>query len=140
MQIAKHTDLKGYKFIEVKYFDATDVLNDDIRDLLNIKIEEMRNRYEMSLVDRDEQFIKLSAQISLFRALEADGNVGISFDEMNANDMVRKLSLIEDNPMAIWNCFKTHYGSGFFNYPIEREFGITPDSHHKMMAKFDRKI
>ena len=103
--MAKHTDYNGYKFIDVKYFDATDILNDDIRELLNIKVEEMRNRYEMKLVDKDEAFIKISAQIALFRALEADGNVGISFDEMNASDMVRKLSLIEDDPMTIWNAF-----------------------------------
>jgi hypothetical protein len=51
--------MNGYKFIEVKYFDATDILNDDIRELLNIKVEEMRNRYEMRLLDRDEAFVKL---------------------------------------------------------------------------------
>ena len=105
MQMAKHPDYSGYKYIDVKYFDATDILNDDIRELLNIKVEEMRNRYEMKLVDKDEAFVDISKQIALFRALEADGNVGISFDEMNASDMVRKLYLIEDNPMTIWNAF-----------------------------------
>ena len=72
--------------------------------------------------------------------MEADGNVGISFNEMNADDMVRKLSLIEDNPMIIWESFNKHYQKGFFNYPIEKEFGITPGSHQKMIEKFDKKI
>ena len=61
MQEAKLSDSTGYKFIDVKYFDATEILNDDIRALLNAKIEEMRNRYEIKLLDRDEQFMKISA-------------------------------------------------------------------------------
>lgn len=140
LRMSKKVGDKEFKFIDVKYFDATDILNDDIRTLLNYKIEEMRNRYEMKLVDKDEQFIKISEQIALFRALEADGNVGISFDEMNADDMIRKLAIIEENPMKIWDAFNKHYQKGFFNYPIEKEFGITPGSHKQMIAKFDQKI
>ena len=60
LRMSKQVGDKDFKFIDVKYFDATDILNDDIRTLLNCKIEEMRNRYEMKLVDKDEQFIKIS--------------------------------------------------------------------------------
>jgi hypothetical protein len=31
MMLMKYTKYFGFKFIEIKYFDATDILNDDIR-------------------------------------------------------------------------------------------------------------
>jgi hypothetical protein len=66
--------------------------------------------------------------------------VGISFDEMNVNDIISKLTLVEDDPITIWDSIGKYYGKGFFNFPIERDFGITPESHARMIKKFDEKI
>jgi hypothetical protein len=46
---------------------------------------------------------------------------------MNANDMMRKLFIIEKSAKTIWDAIERHYGYGFFNKIIETEFGITPD-------------
>lgn len=64
IQIAKHTKFHGFKFIEVKHFDPTDVLNDDIRELLNLKVDEMRNAFEMKLVDKDAAYMNLTKQVA----------------------------------------------------------------------------
>ena len=50
--MSTYIKLNGYKFINVKYFDGTEILNDDIRYLLNSKIIEMRNKFEMNLVSK----------------------------------------------------------------------------------------
>ena len=107
---------------------------------MNLKVDEMRNAFEMKLVDKDAAYVKLSHQVAVYRAFEKEGNVGITFDEMNCNDIVEKLKLVTDDPLDIWNAFGKHFGKGFFNYPIERDFGITPDSHQRMINKFDNKI
>lgn len=66
--------------------------------------------------------------------------MGITFDEMNSDDVVSKLRLICDDPLEIWEAFGKYFGKGFFNYPIERDFGITPDSHQRMINRFDKTI
>ena len=66
-------------------------------------------------------------QITLFELLCRDGNVLVTLKEMNANDMVRKLQLIEKNPLAVWQAIESQYGYGFFLKVISEEFGITPD-------------
>jgi hypothetical protein len=63
----------------------------------------------------------------MFQRLCKDGNVLISIDEMSAEDMVRKLHIIEQSPTVIWEALQNNFGFGFFNKIIEGEYGITPD-------------
>ena len=66
--------------------------------------------------------------------------MGISFDQMNANDIIKKMRCITNDPQTIWDAFSKHYGKGFFNYPIEKEYGISPETHDKLISRFDKKI
>ena len=93
----------------------------------------MRNKFENILINKDKDVKTLNNQISIFRALEKDGNIAISFDEMNPDTVIRKLSLISWNSQEIWNACIKHYKKGFFNNPIEIEFGITPDTHDQLI-------
>lgn len=56
MGVASHIKMNGYQFVDVKYFDATELLDDDIRDLLNKKLVEMRNKYEMIIVNKVKEY------------------------------------------------------------------------------------
>ena len=47
--------MHGYKFIDVKFYDATELLNKDMRELINGKIKQMRDQYELSLIDMQER-------------------------------------------------------------------------------------
>lgn len=89
--VGKHTHLQGYKYIEVQFFDATDLISQDMRDILNRKIETIRDRYEMSLVSLEDQNKKHQVQIGQFRKLGEMGNIGIAFDEMNVESIIQKL-------------------------------------------------
>lgn len=60
MQVSNYLKMNGYKYIDVKYFDATEILNDDIRYILNNKVREMRNKFEMLLVNKDNNLRQLS--------------------------------------------------------------------------------
>ena len=77
---------------------------------------------------------KLQNQIALFRKLETMDNIGITFDEMNCSSVIEKLRVIEDNPKKIWQAFDKHYNQGFFYGEIEREFGITPETHDNLVT------
>ena len=48
--------------------------------------------------------------------------------------------MIEKDPVALWNTVKKHYGKGFFYGCIESEFGITPETHDKLILRFDRRL
>ena len=93
----------------------------------------MRDQFENILSQKTKDIKELNKQISIFRSLEKDGNIAISFDEMNPDSVIRKLSLISWNSQEIWNACIKHYKKGFFNNPIEIEFGITPDTHDQLI-------
>lgn len=59
---------------------------------------------------------------------------------MNADDIVRKLKVIEKEAAPIWDAFNKHYSPGFFNKMIEREFGINPDTHEEIGNKFGQEV
>lgn len=46
---------------------------------------------------------------------------------MNANDIVRKLHIVEKSPLIIWKALENNYGYGFFHKILEEDYGITPD-------------
>ena len=75
----------------------------------------------------------LNQKINTYRKLEELGNVGITFDEMDCSSVIQKLACIEQSPESIWAAFETHYSKGFFYPEIEREFGITPETHEKLV-------
>ena len=58
----------------------------------------------------------------------------ISLEEMNADDMVRKLAIVEKKASVVWSSLIHHYGYGFFNKIIEEEFGIEPDFLDKIKS------
>lgn len=59
---------------------------------------------------------------------------------MNADSVIRKLQKIEKDPRVIWKAFDEHYGYGFFFDVIEYQFGITPETHHRLIERFDYEI
>ena len=69
-----------------------------------------------------------------------DGNVLINFHEMNAPDIVRKLYLVEQEPLKVWKALESHYGYGFFYKVILEEFGIMPDFVEKMKKNFSDEL
>lgn len=56
---------------------------------------------------------------------------------MNADSVIEKLTFIEVDAEKIWNAFGKHYHKGFFYNTIENEFGITPETHSKLVETFD---
>lgn len=59
---------------------------------------------------------------------------------MNADSVIEKLTLIEKDADTIWQAFAKHYHKSFFYNMIETEFGITPETHSKLVETFDSKI
>jgi hypothetical protein len=59
---------------------------------------------------------------------------------MNADSVIRKLQKIEKDPRIIWKAFDEYYGYGFFFDVLESQFGITPETHHQLIKRFDQEI
>ncbi len=76
-------------------------------------------------------------QIQIFQRLCDDGNVAINIQEMSADDIVRKMQIVETDPETIWRSIEKYYGFGFFNIMIEQEFGINPNTYSKVLSTFE---
>lgn len=50
-----HRQTKGFVHIDVRYFDATELIDRDMRDLLNKKIEYTKSKYEAALKNIEDQ-------------------------------------------------------------------------------------
>ena len=103
MGVTNHIKMHGFQHMEVKYFDATELINDDIRNLLNAKLIEMRSKYEMAIVNKTKEYKSVQQKVELFKKLQTDGF--IQFDQMTAHDVIRKLKIICDDPEEIWDSF-----------------------------------
>ena len=81
----------------------------------------MRDQFENILSQKTKDIKELNKQISIFRSLEKDGNIAISFDEMNPDAVIRKLSLISWNSQEIWNACIKHFKKGFFKQSFKNK-------------------
>lgn len=81
----------------------------------------------------------LQLKIDAFKKLQQDNNVGIKFEEMNCNDIIRKMVFIEKDPKRIWAAYSNFYSKGFFYPCIEAEFGFKPSSG-SIKSFFEAKV
>lgn len=51
---------------------------------------------------------------------------------MNAESIVKKLFLVEDDSTKIWAALKRIYGDNFFKSVIERDMGVSSDYKEKL--------
>ena len=59
---------------------------------------------------------------------------------MNAESIVSKLLIVEEDPFVIWNALNNNYGSGYFNQVIEKTLGVTSDYKDKIYNEFRQKL
>ena len=51
MGVSSKLKYTGYKFIDVKYYDSAELANDNVRSLINDKVKEMRDKFEIGLLN-----------------------------------------------------------------------------------------
>ena len=69
-----------------------------------------------------------------------DGEGFLDLSEMNPSDIISKLKHIEASAESIWNAIEEHFGPGFFNIVIEKQFGIVPGASDALKSAFEKKI
>ena len=129
-----------FEFVHVEYFSPLEVLDERNRELLNSKIDDIKSLFNEKMYDLYKSNQELNHQIYLFNEIDKTGNIRIKFSEMNCEDIICKLQIIENDPMAIWKNLQKYYGYGFFNVVIEKEFGINPDTHEEIVHNFVGQI
>lgn len=141
MQLAQKEDKrKKFEYLDIRFFEPTEIISNDMCQILNTKLKEVKDLYERSLKRIDDNNRKLNAQIDIYQRLEKDGNVGVKFVEMSAEQVVRKLKIICKESREIWKAFDTHFGYGFFFDVLESEFGITPETRDTLIKRFNAEI
>ncbi len=86
--IQKEDKKKKYEYIDIRFFEPTEIISKDMCQVLNSKLKEVKDLYEKSLRRFDETNLKLQHQIDTYQRLEKDGNIGIKFVEMSAEQVV----------------------------------------------------
>ena len=104
----------NFEFMNIEYFSAIEVVDERTKELLNSKIDDMKNLFNEKMYDLYKTNKVLQHQIYLFNEIDKSGNIGIKFSEMNCDDIIRKLQIVEDDPSKIWKSLQKYYGYGFF--------------------------
>lgn len=115
-QLFKHEKYpETFEPIKATYFSALEVLDDDLRTLLNDKLDYATDDFNFKLLRMQKMNLFLEDKIRKFEQLCNTQNVGISIHELSADDIVMKLKIVEQSAQPIWTAFHKYFGSGFFN-------------------------
>ncbi|KRX05145.1 hypothetical protein PPERSA_06779 [Pseudocohnilembus persalinus] len=106
--IEKGNDDKEAIF-ETNYFSAQQVLDDDQRKLMNLKLEEMKQNY-LKMVGKVEQ----ENQYLITKCKLLQEKITTLQSEQNSEEIVDKLLAVESNPYKIWKYFQEKVGNQFF--------------------------
>ncbi len=83
---------------------------------------------------------KQREKIHKFERLCEDGNVFIKLSDMNADFIVGKLLIVEEDPFKVWASLNNFYGNGYFNQVIDKTLGVTSDYKDKLVNKYRKKL
>lgn len=131
---------ENFEPINVQFFSGLEILDDRTRELLDKKISYITDDYNFKLLRMQKHQMALEDKITKFEKLCKGKNVAVSINELNADDIVSKLYIVEGESLPIWEAFGKHYGVGFFNKMIEKEFGINPDTHEEIGNRFGQEV
>jgi hypothetical protein len=137
-KLEKHPE--NFEPVNVQFFSGLEIIDDRTRELLDQKISLITADFNFKLLRMQSHNTTLEDKIMKFEKICALNNVGITIDEMNADDIISKLHIVEQNSLPIWEAFSKHYGAGYFNKMIEKEFGINPDTHEEIGNKFGQEV
>lgn len=59
---------------------------------------------------------------------------------MGTESILRKLSIIENNPFVVWKSIEQYFGSGFFNDVILREYDIQTESSNEITTEMNYQL
>ena len=78
----------NFRFIDVRHFSELDLMDPEYRTIMNAKVDQIKEKYEQSLLQLEDLIGRQYDKIVSFRALEQLGNVGISFDEQTPDQVI----------------------------------------------------
>lgn len=108
--------------------------------LLNQRLEEARDEYNRRMIMLQKKNCEIKEKVEHFEQICNDGNYGISFHEMGTESILRKLSIIENNPFIVWKAIEQYFGSGFFNDVILREYDIQTETTNEMTSEINYQL
>ena len=82
----------------------------------------------------------LRKKLDKFERLCEDGNQFIELDQMDADFVVGKLMIVEEDPYRVWSALENNYGNGYFNACIEEKLGVSTSFKDKLFAEFRQKL
>ncbi|CDW87972.1 UNKNOWN [Stylonychia lemnae] len=126
-----------FKEIDVRYFDLTEGLPKQYQEIMNLKIQEMKQGYQKILSDLASSNEALYKQVAI---LDMINKHGIKFKDMNAEHLISRLYRIQKDPQLIWNVLHQFYGDDYFIELIEDEYGISPQSYEKLQEQMIESI
>ncbi len=97
---------RNFSFLEVKFFSAEDGFDEDMTFLLNERLEEARDEFNRRMLMLQKKNCEIKEKVEHFEEICADGNYGINFHEMGTESILRKLSIIENNPFIMWKAIE----------------------------------
>lgn len=83
---------------------------ESVRVAWNYQKNVLHDQYNNILHKLQEEQLNMRQKVLKFERLSKDGNLLIKFNEMNAEALMGKLLIIEDDPRVIWEALLSTYG------------------------------
>lgn len=129
-----------FEYMDIYFFSPSSELDEKTCFILNSKLKEVSTQFnsKMALLKKTNDI--LQRNITNFEKFNEDTPGLFSYHEVNADGIVKKLAMVDDNPRSIWQAFDKHYGHSFFLDVIREEFGLIPKVNSQIEKKFNDKL
>ena len=125
----------NFEYIDIRFFDPTEGLPEDICVLLNNWVEMVQTRYNMLLNEMRMNYEACMKQVNFYDTAHPD--LILKMKEATCDTMVWKLAIIEKNPRVVWRAIEEYFGEDFFKKIIEVDYGI---SDEKLQWKMESEL
>ena len=120
--------------------DLTETFEESIKVVWEYQKKVIVDSYNSILHRCQSEMEKQRDKIHKFERLCEDGNVFIKLSDMNADFIVGKLLIVEEDPFKVWAALNNQYGNGYFNQVIEKSLGVTADYKEDLYNKYRKKL
>ncbi len=131
---------EDFEYMDVYFFSPTSEMDEKTCFVLNAKIKELASQFNAKLGLLKKANDVLQRNIQNFEKFNAETPGLFNYHEMNAEGVVKKLTMVEENARVIWQAFDKQYGNSFFLDVIREEFGLIPKVNSQMEKQFNDKL
>ena len=111
-----------FEYLEIRYFESLEGIDENIVNLLNEKLKELKSKFEESLRIIHNRYELLEKQVNAYDKI--DTSILARMDHCSADWFMMKIKIIETRPKELWSLIEKYFGKDYFKSIIQYEYGL----------------